>query len=157
MPNCNYVPFQLTVVGDHGLRGRPVRSRVVEESKIACVSATARSLSTVAGNASERPVTVTAVTKKSVRLVSTSHSSAHFSHESPRGRRLDKMSSFPHHGSLLTSWSHSYIPQIWVPFWVYIIHPLFITDQLTAELKGLLLLGVRRSLKGLRFKNRTVC
>lgn len=34
---------------------------------------------------------------------------------------------------------------------------LLITDQLTAELKGLLLLGVRRSIKRLMFKNRPVC
>lgn len=72
------------VVGVLGLHGQPVQQHAAGESKIGCVSAIALSLSMVAGSVSGRPATVTAVTRKSVLLVSTSYSTLRFSHASNR-------------------------------------------------------------------------
>lgn len=62
------------VVGVLGLHGQPVQQHVEGESKVGRVNATALDHSTAAISVSERPTTVTAVTKKIVLLVSTSHS-----------------------------------------------------------------------------------
>lgn len=60
------------VVGVLGPHGQPVQQHVEGVSKVGCVSAIALILSMVARSVSGKPTTVTAVTKKTVLLVSTS-------------------------------------------------------------------------------------